>query len=47
MYTVKEGDTLGAIAREHNVNYRDLARWNNIDDPNRIRPSQQLRLSEP
>jgi lipoprotein NlpD len=46
-YTVKEGDTLGSIARENNVNYQDLARWNNIEDPNRILPSQKLRLNEP
>jgi lipoprotein NlpD len=44
---VKEGDTLGSIARENNVSYKDLARWNNIDDPNRIVPSQQLKLSAP
>lgn len=47
MYTVKQGDSLAGIAREHNVNYQDLARWNNIKDPNLIYPSQQLRLSKP
>lgn len=47
MYTVKQGDSLAGIARQHNVNYQDLARWNNIKDPNLIYPSQQLRLSKP
>ena len=46
-YTVSAGDTLGGIAREHNLDYRDVARWNNIADPNRISTGQTLRLSAP
>lgn len=47
MYTVKEGDTLAGIANEHNIRYQDLARWNKIEDPDLIYPSQKLRLSAP
>ncbi|HJV72794.1 MAG TPA: LysM peptidoglycan-binding domain-containing protein [Noviherbaspirillum sp.] len=46
-YTVSAGDTLSGIARDHGVNRADLARWNDIKDPNRIHPGQTLRFSEP
>lgn len=44
-YTVKRGDTLYSIALEHGIDYRELARWNNLDDPTRIRVGQELRLA--
>jgi len=47
LYTVKKGDTLYSIALEQGVNYRDLAAWNYIDDPARIRVGQQLRVRPP
>ncbi|HEX8963469.1 MAG TPA: peptidoglycan DD-metalloendopeptidase family protein [Rhodocyclaceae bacterium] len=46
-YTVKKGDTLYSIALEHGRDYKDVAAWNNIDNPNRIRVGQQLRVSPP
>lgn len=46
-YIVKKGDTLTGIAKQHNVSYQDLARWNKIKDSNHIYPSQKLRLSAP
>ncbi len=46
-YTVAGGDTLSAIAREHNLRYQDIANWNNITDPNRIHEGQTLRLTAP
>jgi nucleoid-associated protein YgaU len=46
-YTVAAGDTLSGIAREHGVSRDELARWNKIQNPNRIHPGQTLRLSEP
>jgi len=46
-YTVKRGDTLGRIARAHGVKYRDLARWNGIEDPNRLQVGQELRVAPP
>lgn len=44
LYTVKRGDTLYSIALENGQSYRDLAAWNNLEDPNRIRVGQQLRV---
>lgn len=46
-YTVKKGDTLYGIALENGQSYRDLATWNNLDDPNRIQVGQQLRVKPP
>lgn len=45
MYTVKRGDTLYGIALEHGQDYKDVAAWNNLEDPNRIRVGQQLRVA--
>lgn len=44
-YTVRAGDSLYAIAWRYRVDYRDLARWNDLDDPDLIHPGQRLRLS--
>jgi lipoprotein NlpD len=46
-YTVKRGDTLYLIALDKGLAYRDLAAWNNIDNPNLIRVGQVLRLIAP
>jgi lipoprotein NlpD len=46
-YTVKRGDTLYLIALDHGLDYKDLAEWNNLDNPNMIRSGQQLRLRAP
>ncbi len=43
-YTVKKGDTLYSISLEHGQSYRDIAAWNNLDDPNKIHIGQQLRI---
>ena len=42
-YEVKRGDTLYSIALEHGVDYRELAQWNSLEDPSRIRVGQVLR----
>jgi lipoprotein NlpD len=47
LYTVKKGDTLYSIALDHGLDYRDLVQWNSLDNPNRIRIGQQLRLNSP
>jgi lipoprotein NlpD len=47
LYTVKPGDTLFSIARTNGVALRDVAAWNNIEDPSSIRVGQQLRLTPP
>ena len=43
-YTVKPGDTLIRIGLENGQNWRDIARWNNIDNPNVIEVGQVLRV---
>jgi lipoprotein NlpD len=47
MYTVKRGETLAQIALDHGLDYRELAAWNNIENPNVIRVGQVLALSPP
>jgi lipoprotein NlpD len=46
-YTVKKGDTLYVIALDHGLDYKELAEWNQLDNPNRISVGQQLRLRAP
>jgi LysM repeat protein len=41
-HVVKPGETLGAIARKYQVKVSDLAVANNIADPKKIRPGQEL-----
>jgi LysM repeat protein len=41
-HTVKPGETLGAIARRYGVRQGDIAVANNITDPRRIQPGQEL-----
>jgi lipoprotein NlpD len=46
-YTVRPGDTLIRIALDTGQNWRDIARWNNIDNPNVIEVGQVLRVVSP
>jgi lipoprotein NlpD len=46
-YTVKRGDTLYSIALEHGADYREVAQWNYLDDPTKLRIGQQLRVKPP
>ncbi len=46
-YTVAKGDTLYSIAKKNGLNYRDLAKWNKIKNPRRLRVGQELRLAAP
>jgi lipoprotein NlpD len=46
-YIIQRGDTLYGIALKHGINQKDLAEWNNINDPNSIKPGQRLNLSLP
>jgi len=46
-YTVRPGDTLIRIALESGQNWRDIARWNTIDNPNVIEVGQVLRVIPP
>ena len=46
-YTVHKGDTLIRIAFDRGLNYRDLAAWNNLSNPDDIKVDQVLRLTQP
>ena len=46
-YTVKPGDTLLRVALETGQNWRDLVRWNNLDNPNLLEVGQVLRVVPP
>ncbi len=46
-YTVRSGDTLMRIAMESGQAWRDVARWNNLDNPNQIEVGQVLRVAPP
>ncbi|WP_348765554.1 peptidoglycan DD-metalloendopeptidase family protein [uncultured Salinisphaera sp.] len=43
-YTVRRGDTLSKIAATYGMDWRDLARWNNLRSPYIIEVGQQLSL---
>ena len=46
-YTVKPGDTLIRIGLENGQGHKDIARWNSLDNPNRIEVGQVLRVIPP
>jgi lipoprotein NlpD len=46
-YTVKPNDTLIRISLETGQNWRDLAAWNNLENPNLIEVGQVLRVIAP
>jgi lipoprotein NlpD len=46
-YRVKRGDTLASIALEHGLDWREMAQWNQISDPNLIDVGQLLRVRDP
>ncbi|WP_137935880.1 peptidoglycan DD-metalloendopeptidase family protein [Chitinivorax sp. B] len=43
-YVVKKGDTLYGIALEYGFDYRELAQWNRLEDPNLIKIDQVLHM---
>ena len=45
-YRVRRGDSLHAIAFNLGLDWRDIARWNNISAPYVIYPDQMLRVAE-
>ena len=46
-YMVKPGDTMIRIGLENGQNWRDIARWNSIENPNLIEVGQVLRVTPP
>ncbi len=46
-YAVKPGDTLIRIGLENGQNWKDLVRWNELENPNLIEVGQVLRVVQP
>ena len=46
-YTVKPGDTLIRVGLDHGQNWRDIARWSGLENPNVIEVGQVLRVIPP
>ncbi|MDF1485968.1 peptidoglycan DD-metalloendopeptidase family protein [Ramlibacter sp. H39-3-26] len=46
-YTVRPGDTLIRIGLESGQSWKDIARWNSLDNPNLIEVGQVLRVAPP
>jgi len=46
-YTIKPGDTLIRIGLDNGQNWRDLVKWNGLDNPNLIEVGQVLRVLPP
>ena len=46
-YTVRPGDTLTRIGLDNGQAWRDLAKWNNLDNPNLIESGQVIRVVPP
>src|SRR5512143_1148222 len=46
-YTIKPGDTLIRVGLETGQNARDIARWNNIENPNSLEVGQVIRVVPP
>jgi lipoprotein NlpD len=46
-YTVKSGDTLIRIGMDAGFSWKEIARWNNLDNPNALEPGQVLRIVPP
>lgn len=46
-YIVKKGDSLRKIAQEQGRDYRQIAAWNNLADPNKLEVGQELRIAPP
>ncbi|HUQ28082.1 MAG TPA: peptidoglycan DD-metalloendopeptidase family protein [Usitatibacter sp.] len=46
-HTVKRGETLASIALQYGLDYRELAAWNNIVNPNRLEVGRVLVMAAP
>ena len=46
-YTVKPGDTLIRIGMDNGQSWRDIVRWNRLENPNLIETGQVLRVQPP
>lgn len=46
-YTIRPGDTLIRVGLETGQNWRDIQKWNNLDNPNALEVGQVLRVVPP
>ena len=46
-YTIRQGDTLTRIGLDNGHAWRDLAKWNNLENPNLIEVGQVIRIAPP
>jgi lipoprotein NlpD len=46
-YTVQPGDTIRRIATANNRDWREIVRWNNLDNPDKIEIGQVVRVVPP
>ena len=44
VYIVRKGDTLSKIAEMYNTTYQELAKYNNIENPNLIYPGEEIKI---
>ncbi|MGH7364825.1 MAG: transglycosylase SLT domain-containing protein [Candidatus Rokuibacteriota bacterium] len=45
VHVVKAGDTVSRIAHQYGVSITQVARWNGLEDPDRIFPGERLRVT--
>lgn len=45
IYTVQKGDTLSGIAKKYNTTYKEIAKINDISNPDLIYPGQKLKIN--
>ena len=43
-YTLKSGETVTSVAKQYRVSSQQILQWNNISQPNKLKPGQQLVL---
>lgn len=47
VHVIQKGETMISIALQNGLDYRELAAWNNIENPNVIKLGESLRLTAP
>ncbi|SFI83917.1 peptidoglycan DD-metalloendopeptidase family protein [Nitrosomonas sp. Nm34] len=46
-YIIQRGDTLYGVALRHGIDYKELAQWNGVVNPNALKIGQEIDLSVP
>ncbi|MGB8856135.1 MAG: peptidoglycan DD-metalloendopeptidase family protein [Burkholderiales bacterium] len=44
---MQKGDTLGLLATQYGVDYREIVAWNQLENPNQLKIGQVLRVTPP